>query len=215
MAYFPPSETAFGSPDADPKPLRTAPNGSVERPANARPPPGWDVLAVMAHIFESSDGELVLRMNTRTRGLTGVGIVGATVSLLANVGGAHSALVTLWPALAALSPVLASGLLLVGLTLVGEVAWRWHAPRRPTERFRGLAPQLQRIATAELSGDKSEEQLVAWRSDHHGLTLGLRALGVSLPFQKTNVQELFLLSAHGQLREARKQFPPDFDDCPF
>jgi len=154
-------------------------------------------------------------MNTRSRGLTGVGIVGATVAFLANVGGAHSTLVTLWPTVAALSPVLASGLLLVGLTLVGEVAWRWYAPRRPTERFRRLAPQLQRIATTELSVDTSEEQLVAWRSDHHGLVIGLRALGIALPFQKTNVQELFLLSEHGQLKEARAQFPPSFDDVPF
>jgi len=154
-------------------------------------------------------------MNTRSRGLTGVGIVGATVAFLANVGGAHSTLVTLWPTVPALSPVLASGLLLVGLTLVGEVAWRWYAPRRPTERFRRLAPQLQRIATTELSVDTSEEQLVAWRSDHHGLVIGLRALGIALPFQKTNVQELFLLSEHGQLKEARAQFPPSFDDVPF
>ena len=142
-------------------------------------------------------------MNTRSRGLTGLGIAGGTVALLANVGGAHDTLTDLWPVVAALSPVLASALLVVGLALVGEVAWRWYAPHRPSERFRRLVPKIQNLSEwmrPDRVGRHVSEKRLRTATE-------LETLRVGLPQDQVDVLRLLYLAEQGELRAARKKYP--------
>lgn len=149
---------------------------------------------------------LTCGMNTRSRGLTGLGIVGSTVALLANVGGAHDSLTDLWPAVAVLSPVLASGLLVVGLALVGEVAWRWYAPRRRPVRFGYLAPMIDE----HLDGFHGIEGREPYRSELEHTLRTAKALAqfdVGLPNVRVDVLLLRDLAYQRDLRTAQKKYP--------
>ncbi|MYB07469.1 MAG: hypothetical protein F4Y24_14055 [Gemmatimonadetes bacterium] len=118
-----------------------------------------------------------------------------------------------WPTVGALLSVIALAVAAGGLVLVLEStlrpAWRWYAPRRRAERFRQLAPGIGALTTFSAPG-----LLLVYGVQYLVLKNQLAALGVTLPVQRANALVLLDLAERSLLREARKRFPPGYDDAP-
>ena len=142
-------------------------------------------------------------------------LVGGTV-FLANFREARTTLAMLWPSFAAVFPILAVAVVAGGAVLVCKPVRRWFSRRRPSERFRRLAPAIERMASRpqEPAATRSEwvrniKQLNNTLSELEELA----ALGVGLPEVQDDYIDLLLLAEQGQLAEARKRFPlPDEND---
>ena len=131
------------------------------------------------------------------------------VGFLANIGGARAELAAMWPTVAALLPVLALGGAAGTGVLLLQNGWRWYAPRRQSERFRRLAPQIrEEIAAIDprrdvLKDPPLSESLANRLQTSHAL----KRLGVELPDSPADLTSLLVLAQQRRLRVARKCHP--------
>lgn len=142
-------------------------------------------------------------------------LVGAT-AFLANFGAARTTLAMLWPSFVAVFPVLALAIAAGGAMLIYEPVRLSLALRRPSERFRRLAPAIEQMASRpqEPASTRSEWIRNIKRLDETLNELeALAALGVGMPKEQDDYIDLLLLAQEAQLAEARKRFPlPDESD---
>ena len=135
------------------------------------------------------------------------GVVVFCLGILADLGGARTTLAELWPTIAALLPVLAVTGAFLAVVPLGVDAWRWYAPRRPTERLRQLAYDLRKIATADWSYVDTPRLWLNAVTDVETTRAQLESLRVALPDSDDDRAELSILAEQGKLKEARMLFP--------
>lgn len=140
------------------------------------------------------------------------GVVGLVtgIAFLVDFMESRTNLVEIWPTVGALLPVVALGVTTGGVVLVlgsaAGSAWRWFAPRRPSERFRQLAPAIRQIVLVRRGPPMLEPARLRAITDHAQVAADLRALGVVLPEGINELTILLILAEQGQLDEARKAF---------
>lgn len=176
---------------------------------------GCGVLLLSDNGKEGGDTESGM-ITTRKKIAFGVSMLVGATAFLANFGAARTTLAMLWPSVTAVLPVLALAVAAGGAVLIYEPVRRSFALRRPSERFRRLAPAIERMASRsqEPASTRSEwirhiKQLDETRNELEALT----PLGVGMPKDQDDYIDLLLLAQKAQLAEARKRFPlPDESD---
>ena len=114
-----------------------------------------------------------------------------------------------WSEASAVLPLVALVVVACGLILIGTDAWRWYAPRRESERFRGLMCSLDHLVG--YTGPQytlRQNQPAGMVPTTLTVERELEDLGVALPDRQEDLVELRFLAKHGRLKQARKQFPP-------
>ena len=110
-----------------------------------------------------------------------------------------------WPEVGALLPLVALGVAACGSILIGADAWRWIAPRRPSEQFRRLFPKIEEHGRYhQIGGPQDSRGFV----ENKLLTAAaLEQVDVGLPHDKVDVLLLRDLAEQGKLWAARKKYP--------
>ena len=153
---------------------------------------------------------------TRKKIAFGVSMLVGAIAFLANFGAARTTLAMLRPSFAAVFPVLALAVAAGGAVLIFEPVRRAFTLRRPSERFRRLAPAIERMASRPQEPASTRSEWI-WNIKQLDETVNelqaLAALGVGMPKEQDDYIDLLLLAQKAQLAEARKRFPlPDESD---
>ena len=155
-------------------------------------------------------------MTTRTRRKKiafGVSMLVGATAFLANFGTARTTLAMLWPSFVAVFPVLALAVAAGGAVLIYAPVRLWCDLRRPSERFRRLAPAIERMASRpqEPAATRSEWiRNISQLDETLNELEALAALGVGMPEEQDDYIDLLLLAQKALLAEARERFPlPD------
>lgn len=111
-----------------------------------------------------------------------------------------------WPGVGAPLPLVALVCTVIGLILSVTGGWRWYAPRRPSERFRRLVPDIQEL-TRQRRRDPIARVGLSDLSHRARTASKLLALGVGVPDGEENLRMLLVLAEQRRLKEARIAFP--------
>lgn len=117
----------------------------------------------------------------------------------------RTTVVEYWPEVGALLPLAALGVATCGLILGGADAWRWFAPRRPSERFRRLVPKIEKHGRYHQTGGPQRGR--GFVENKLLTAAALEQVGVGLPHDQVDVLLLRDLAEQGKLRSARKKYP--------
>ena len=110
-----------------------------------------------------------------------------------------------WPEVGALLPLVALGVAACGSILIGADAWRWFAPRRPSERFRRLRPKIEKHCRYHQTGGPQHGR--GFIENKLLTAVALKQVRVGLPHDRVDVLLLRDLAEQGELRAARKKYP--------
>ena len=146
-------------------------------------------------------------MSTRSRLLFAIGVAAGMAGLLVDFQEAATQLAALWPAVGALLPVFALGCGAVGLAMIGESVWRWHAPRRPRERFQRLEPRIRACAETLHTDPVTATHGLRMTTDCAATIFELQGLGVGMPHDEEDLVVLLVCAEQGRLDVARRMFP--------
>ena len=136
---------------------------------------------------------------------TGLTLLVLSLGYLMDFMQVRTTVVEHWPEVGALLPLVALGVAACGLIMSGTDAWRSYAPRRPSERFRGLVSKIEMHSRYHKAGFRQDERRFG---ENKLLTaVSLERFGVGLPHDEVDVLLLRDLAEQGNLRAARKKYP--------